>query len=158
MINKLKPTDYKKSGIYIIRNKIDKRVYIGSAVDLMRRYRKHMGRFERGTNNRKLQKFVREYGSDNLTFKLLELVPETNNLVKREQFYLDKYKAATKGFNSYKVADSTLGSEMPQSHKDKTSARMMGNSIRSGVTLSKETREAISAGKKAWWAKQKAMA
>ena len=152
MINKIKQKDSRKSGIYIIRNAQDRRVYIGSAVILIRRYKKHLERFERGTNNKKLQSFHNTYGTDDLRFQLLELVDDINDLVTREQFYIDKYKSYKKGFNTFSKADSTLGCVMPESHKLKTSKRMKNNTCRTGSHHSAESKKAIGDKIRAFWA------
>lgn len=80
-----------RSGIYIIRNNIDNRVYIGSSKNLYKRYLYHNEDLLRNKhNNIYLQRFYSKYGSDTLFFELMEYC-DIDSLFEREQYYLDKY-------------------------------------------------------------------
>lgn len=60
------------SGIYIIKNTIDSRCYIGSTNDFYQRYKDHKSNLINNKhNNPHIQSFVNKYGIDSLAFNLL---------------------------------------------------------------------------------------
>ena len=78
----------KVSGIYKIVNKVNGKYYVGSSVDIQRRWKCHKSRLERNKHiNAKLQSAYNKYGSDSFVFMLEEVT--SSDLFKREQFYLD---------------------------------------------------------------------
>lgn len=80
------------SGIYIIKNKINGRCYIGSSKDNKNRWRKHKYLSRLGTHYAKiLQKEWNEFGENNFEFSILELC-DKEKLISTEQEYLDKFK------------------------------------------------------------------
>ena len=62
---KLSQELYKSSGIYCITNSIDKRLYVGSALKLKKRYNDHKQNLIKGKHQSPhLQNFVKKYGID----------------------------------------------------------------------------------------------
>lgn len=119
------------SGIYIITNSINNRIYIGSAVSLYNRYHTHkLDLVKNRHHSKKMQRFVNKYGIDKLRFSILE-VCNKNILIEREQHHLDYFIPF---FNTSKKAGSTLGvkaSETLKSHfskirKGKQTTGMLG--------------------------------
>jgi group I intron endonuclease len=112
-----------KSGIYIIRNTINARVYIGSAVNLVIRERKHKAALLRKDHhNKPLQCFANKYGIGCLRFDLLETCEKTK-LLEREQYWLDAFRSYEKknGFNINPTAGSKLGAKFSDEAKAKMS-------------------------------------
>lgn len=97
-------------GIYKIVNKINNKIYIGSAVHLSRRWAYHRFTMRRNKSCcRILQKAWNKYGEDNFIFEIIEIVIDKNKLLEREQFYLDVFKPYEIGYNICKIAGSNLG-------------------------------------------------
>lgn len=146
--------DLKKSGIYKISNTINEKFYIGSAVNFNNRIRLHKSNFNKQKHNNHFQNFVNKYGIDTLVFEIIELVLDIDNLLIREQCYLDLLKPYLKevGFNISPLAGSTLGVKMPQSHKDATSERMKGKQYRLGQKATEDTKLLISENSIKFWA------
>jgi group I intron endonuclease len=148
----------KDSGIYIIRNSVNAKVYVGSAKTLKRRFNAHSQELKRNEHHAPfLQRFVNKYGIDCLRFELLELCAVTE-LIKREQFHLDNSKAANYkfGFNCCPTAGSLLGVKHTAEAKANMSAavrkRMADPEARNklsaamkGRFVSEETRQKMSA-------------
>lgn len=87
------------SGIYKFESKIDNRCYIGSSVNLKRRYNKH--KYELNSclhGNIHLQRFVIKYGFDNLKYSIIEYC-DKEKLEERETYYINKYDSLNSGFN-----------------------------------------------------------
>jgi group I intron endonuclease len=98
------------SGVYAIRNGINQKCYVGSAVSLARRFYNHVWHLERGTHrNPKLLASWRKNGAPTFTFEVLEVVANPADLVEREQYWIDRTDAAKKGYNICAVAGSSLG-------------------------------------------------
>lgn len=89
-----------KKGIYIIKNKINEKVYIGQSKQLNERYAGHLNRIKKGTHhNDILQESFYKYGFDNFEFSILEEVLDESLLNEREKYWIDFYG----GINSDKV-------------------------------------------------------
>lgn len=90
-----------KSGIYIINNKINNKVYIGQSVDIDKRIKKHFNSLENGAHyNEHLQNAFNKYGRDNFLVDVLEECP-IEKLNEREKYYIQLYDSASrdKGYN-----------------------------------------------------------
>lgn len=95
-----------KSGIYKIISKQNSKTYIGSAVNLSRRFSIHKRDLKNTTHHSKpLQNHVNKYGLDDLIFLVVEYV-KIDDLISREQYYLDNENPK---FNVCKVAGTCLG-------------------------------------------------
>jgi predicted GIY-YIG superfamily endonuclease len=94
-----------RAGVYIIRNTIDSRFYVGSSVNLYRRYQKHSKDLSKGCHHSiKMQRFVNRHGQNKLNFSVLEFCNPSETL-KIEQRYLDKLQPFdSRGFNTVRNA------------------------------------------------------
>ena len=140
-----------RTGVYIIRNKIDNRIYIGSSIDIDKRVKRHKYDLNKGNHHsRYLQRFVNKYGIDSLVFKIKELC-EIDIVLEREQFYIDTLKP---DFNVNPLAQSCLGAKRTQEFKDRTSELTKGkNNPTFGLERTPEWKANISKankGQKAW--------
>lgn len=96
----------KQSGIYKITCIVNNKIYIGSAVNLKVRWKRHQNELKKNKHvNIILQNTYNKYGIDKFIFKIIEIVDDTNILFEREQFYLDTFKPFGKyGFNIKTIA------------------------------------------------------
>jgi group I intron endonuclease len=79
------PEEWPKGmGIYLIRNKINGKVWTGQAVNLQRRWQGHLCEFKRGINSARLQNAWDKYGYKAFEFCVLEEVSSREDLVPRE--------------------------------------------------------------------------
>lgn len=88
------------SGIYKITCQETKEVYIGKSTDIKNRWQQHCKTaFNCGTiASSLLHRKMQQYGIENFTFELLEVVPK-DKLSEREKFYIDFYKTKETGLN-----------------------------------------------------------
>jgi group I intron endonuclease len=127
------------SGIYKIENIINGKCYIGSTVDIKRRWRQHLNNLRCGEHtNRHLQSSWNQYGEGGFAFSVLEHCP-SEALVSREQFY---FESICPELNLNPLAATNLGFR----HSLKTIEKMRG--ARLGIPLTPEWRAAMSAGMK----------
>lgn len=89
--------------IYIIVSKIhDDRIYIGSTISFDKRKNTHVWELNKGSHHSyKLQRHFDKYGIEDLSFEIIDLLKETDDIVKAEQFYLDNLECF---FNTIKIA------------------------------------------------------
>lgn len=96
------------SGIYVIRNQINGKVYVGSSKDIYTRWTRHRHDLKRNIHcNVVLQRAWNKYGEDNFIFEIQELV-DNKNLFDREQYWYDFYNSASNeyGYNLSPIARS----------------------------------------------------
>lgn len=128
-----------KSVIYKILSKQTGKIYVGSAVNFSQRKSKHLEGLNKNTHpNKILQNHVNKYGMEDLEFSILESIPQREDLIKREQHYLDHLCPE---FNICKIAGSALGRKWSESMR----AKMVGRpSPMLGKKHSEESRRKIS--------------
>ena len=100
------------SGIYIIRNLVSGKAYVGSAVDIKERWWGHLSLLKRGSHgNIHLQRSWNKHEPEAFEFKAI-LYCEPVILIHYEQFMIDKYKEVMGWdmlYNMSPTAGSSLG-------------------------------------------------
>ena len=144
-----------KSGIYLIKNIINNKVYIGSSVNIDRRWVQHKQDLTSGKHHSiHLQQAWDKYGEQNFKFEIIEEVQKQEHLISYEQVYLEYYKSyeGDKGYNICKVAGSPLGLRHSEETKRKMSEAKRKQSeetkkkiseAHNGKKLSEETKRKI---------------
>lgn len=98
-------------GIYAIVCTVNGKLYIGSSNNIYQRWHTHRHTLNRRKNGcRILQAAWNKYGEENFEFVVLERVDDLNNLISREQHYIDTLKPE---YNIRKIANSSLGVKKP---------------------------------------------
>lgn len=129
------------SGIYCIENQISGKCYIGSAIDIRHRCREHRSML-RGNyhDNDHLQKSWNRYGENNFCFKVLEIVPDKNDLLKREQWWINVLDVCNDR-HGYNICP-TAGNMLKMKHSEETRHKI--SKANKGQKRSEETRLNIS--------------
>lgn len=116
-------------GVYMIKNKTNNKFYIGSSVDINNRWQHHIKELRKNTHHSsKLQNSWNKYGENNFEFLIIEECKK-DNLIDREQFYLESLLKANSdfkyfklhGFNILKNANNSLGFIFNEKSKDRMS-------------------------------------
>lgn len=129
-----------ESGVYRIVNKIDGKIYVGSAKNTTKRKSEHFWCLRNRRHcNVYLQRAYNKHGEDAFIFEIIELCDEVD-CVEREQYYIDLYKPYERqsGYNICENAASILGIKRSDETKKKI------GSANSGKKLSKEQKEHLS--------------
>lgn len=102
------------SGIYKITNLVNSKFYIGSSTNISKRYLHHIHCLRANKHcNKHLQNSINKYGINNFVFEVIE---ECENVLEREQFYIDNYKPQ---YNICITAGSNKGIKFTKEHKEK---------------------------------------
>jgi predicted GIY-YIG superfamily endonuclease len=114
----------KVSGIYQIQSKCKpERIYIGSSVNIKRRWAEHIRMLNKNKHHsKKLQRHYNKYNLTDLLFSVLLSCPK-KDLIKTEQFFLDSYKPF---FNECPVAGNCIGFKHSEESKEKMSRDRIG--------------------------------
>lgn len=112
-----------KSGIYKIINKINNKIYIGSAKNIKQRLKNHKTCLINNKHcNEYLQLSFNKYGNDCFIFEIIEYC-EIEKLVEREQYYIDTLNPE---YNICRVAYSRLGTKHSEETKKKIGLKSFG--------------------------------
>lgn len=100
------------AGIYLIRNVINDKIYIGSTSNLKIRRNKHISDLKNNKHHSyHLQKAYNKYGESNFQFIIIELIENTNDintlkniLIELEQKYIVLYDSCNSdmGYKKFK--------------------------------------------------------
>lgn len=132
-----------KSGIYQIRHTASGKCYVGNSADIARRWGHHRSDLKKGAHHSSyLQRAWNKHGADAFEFLVLEHVPCLDDLVAREQFWINAFDVVAAGYNTAPIAGSNLGFKYSAETKAKMSAWQKG---KKKAPLSAECRAKISA-------------
>lgn len=82
-----------EQGIYVIRHRETRRIYIGSSISMKRRSHEHVKQLRKGKHcNRKLQNSWSKHGEEAFEFRVAQVVPDLPDLLFWEQVWIDKLK------------------------------------------------------------------
>lgn len=104
-----------QSGIYMITNKINSKVYVGSTHEFIGRWRTHRSLLNRNEHfNKHLQASWNKYGSENFELSVLEVIDMSLHddiyLTERESYYIQLYKSTDRKFGYNTIADTVTNS------------------------------------------------
>jgi group I intron endonuclease len=136
-------------GIYLIRQIETGRSYIGSSVNIERRWKEHRQRIKKGTHPAKhLANAFNLYGEEAFEFVVLEECDISDEAIRieRENYWMLLIQPV---FNSAPVAGSVFGLKRSDEVRKRMSEAQKGRPSKlKGVPRSESAKAAISAGKK----------
>ncbi len=109
-----------KSGIYKFTNLKNNKIYIGSSINITSRKSNHISLLNNNIHhNRHLQNSWDKYGKENFEFEIIEYIDNIEELVIREQYWIDFYKSCDikNGYNLSPTAGSTYGYKFTEEQK-----------------------------------------
>lgn len=129
--------------IYIIKNNINDKVYIGqTTMSIEDRFKNHIKKSTIKSRTYKIYNAFRKYGVDNFFIELLEDNIPIEDLDKKEIYYIEKYDSFKNGYNSTKGGDGRVinkkydESEILSLYKDGFSSIEIGKMYNvSGTTI-----------------------
>mgnify|MGYP000883434576 CR=1 FL=1 len=130
------------SGIYMIKNMINNKVYIGQAVNIERRWNEHINDlYANRHNNKHLQRAWNKDGANNFIFNIVEECPK-DELNDREIYYIAQYKAHNMkyGYNKTYGGEGVKPTDEIKAKMSKNIKKALGNpAVR--VKMSKSMKE-----------------
>lgn len=116
-----------KSGIYCFTNKINGKRYVGSSLDLSKRFKNYfnIAYILDKKDNMNIYKALMAYGFINFKLDILEHC-EPSKLIEREQYYLDLLKPE---YNILKIAGSPVGVKRSKDTILKLKAKALSRSV-----------------------------
>jgi len=155
----------KECGIYVFRNKLNGKVYVGKSNDLYRRHREHIYYL----NNNKdtctiLNRAWQKYGADNFEYEVVCHCDESE-LNEKEKYYVELYDSLNNGYNCTAGGDGITGYRHTEETKKKIAAAGIGRKqsekvvemIRNRYLGKKFTEEHKQALRDAWTPERKQM-
>lgn len=120
------------SGIYCWFNKLNGKIYIGSAKSLKIRFKSYIREFKkykRRVENIRLFRSIKKYGLNNFLFIIIKSNITLDSLIMQEQKYLDEFTPYKReiGFNFSPTAGNCLNCKHTESTKKKQSQRRQNN-------------------------------
>lgn len=127
--------NFQKNGkpcIYSIKNKINNKVYIGSAIGHYSRKGQHYYMLRRNIHfNKHLQSSWNKYGEENFKFTVIEFITDLESINKKEEYYIEKYNATNPsiGYNHRKECGRNFGNKWSDEAKKRFSDLKKGKPI-----------------------------
>ncbi len=119
-----------KQVVYQIRNTCNNKIYIGSATNYPHRKRTHLSDLKNQKHHsNKLQNAWNKYGNDNFIFEILEIVTRKEDLIEREQYWLDTLEAVKKGYNINPTASNCAGRIVTEKTREKIREKLKGKPL-----------------------------
>jgi group I intron endonuclease len=113
----------KKSGIYLIRNNLNGKIYVGSSTDITRRFYMYYSLYHISIRkNSLICRALLKYGYSRFSVEILEYC-DHSVLIEREQYYIDLLLPE---YNILKVAGSSMGYKLSEYTKAKISQSKLG--------------------------------
>jgi group I intron endonuclease len=133
------------SGIYTITNLINKKVYVGSSINLKRRFLSHKSLLKRNIHHsKKLQNSFNKYGLENFEFKIIEKGCWFKFLIVREQYWINFYNSFKNGYNEWPFARTALGRKWTDEQRQNFKEKTRGRQCRLGHKHTEETKAKMS--------------
>ena len=131
----------KTSGVYGWFNQVTNKWYVGSSVHIERRKTTHLKQLNAGTHTGiKLLRAWRKYDPIVWEWRVLSVCePIREQLLKQEQFWIDKLDAYHSGYNALPKAGSCLGVKWTEERRKKT----LASRAKVGWAHSEETKKKI---------------
>ena len=119
------PEKYNKiSGIYKIECIVNHKVYIGQSKNILYRWCMHKSKLRSNTHsNPILQNDFNQYGENNFTFEILQIIPD--NLTLKEKFWIDIYG----GIDTDRTYNFWYKGKANKEFKNKISRKLKGRPV-----------------------------
>lgn len=106
--------DQKKCGIYIIKNNLNGKVYVGSTRSFKERYDEHRLHLSKNKHhNPRLQHAWNKYDSDSFIFEIVEIIDDKSERLPREAFWISQFNSSDDSFGYNITAETDKYKRLP---------------------------------------------
>lgn len=133
-------------GVYMIKNLVNQKFYVGSSKNIRRRIQEHKTKLRANKHrNLKLQNAWNKYEEKNFIFEVIEFC-EKDFTLEVEQRYLDLFKPYEPeiGYNLCDSAYTVRGFQHSQEFKERMQKRMLGNKNAEGRVYTEQEKQIVS--------------
>ena len=131
-------------GIYKFTNIITGKIYIGSAINLRKRFVQHRSSLRLGTHHSiYFQNAYNKYGESNFVYNILEYVTDKTDLLLREQYYLDTILFAQDYINKKSNKFLELGYNLNPIAKNRFGSKQKTESIIKSIINNKRVHSVL---------------
>lgn len=99
-------------GIYVIKNKLNNKYYVGQSINLKERLQRHRSKIRHNSKENLIYKSIFKNGYNNFEYSIIEIIEEKENLKEildnKEIYYINYYNSYYKGYNQTKGGDKSL--------------------------------------------------
>lgn len=120
------------SCIYMLRNKINNKIYIGKTINLKTRIYNHIQRAKYKNSSIPIRNAILKYGISNFSCNVIEAADD--NLLEKETYYIDLYNSTNNkiGYNILRIGFDRTGTKHLDETKKKISKSCIKN-VKRGV-------------------------
>lgn len=123
-----------KSGIYKFTNLSTQKIYIGSAKNLRKRFINHINALKTKTHHSlHFQHAWDKYGEDDFIYEIIEFVDDLNNLLNREQYYLNTLLFAQEYINKENTKFLEFGYNLNPTSSNRLGSKQSEDAIRKSI-------------------------
>lgn len=138
--------------VYLFRNRLNNKIYVGQTYDIYGRLTKHISSSKKkGGRKMYFHKALDKYGIDNFDFSVLEEYPSEKEALTGEVYWIARLQSNKQGigYNMTEGGEGTSGYKQTASHRRKNSEAHTGpNNVRYGKPTSQEEKDKISRTKR----------
>lgn len=115
-------------GVYIIRNKVNGKIYVGSSINIKKRWREHISKLNgKVIDNTRLFRAWKKYGSNSFEFLVVEKVSVLDEILPAEQKWIDLLNATGPlGYNILPSAGNCAGRIVSEETRNKIRSALIG--------------------------------
>jgi group I intron endonuclease len=132
MTSSVFPNATERPGVYLIRNQVTGKVYVGSATNILTRWWLHLRQLRKGTHHSPmLQHSFAKHGEGAFSWEVLDLIEDRDARLERENEFIAYFNSANRsfGYNVVPYAESVEGLKrgpMSEETKRKLSLSKLG--------------------------------
>lgn len=153
------------SGVYFIRNTLSNKVYVGSSINILRRWTTHKRELKAGRHHSiLLQRSFDKHGEEAFEYCLAESTISAKQMIKLEMKWIKMLNAVNNGYNinpfpyevglmpkseehKRKIGQAHIGRKLSEESKDKIRQKALGRKM---GPMSDEQKKKLSEIKKGW--------
>lgn len=136
-------------GIYIIRNLVNNKIYIGQSVDIKRRWQEHLRSGQPEKYNKKslrdantpIHRAMQKYGVNNFSIQILEVCSK-ENLNSKEKYWIKIFNATNKNFG-YNITNGGQDN-FALSHEQHSQAKLSQKQVNEIIELLRNSNLSLS--------------